>query len=77
MTKFGPWKLKMLAIRPAMQLASSPGMLSSVISGRSLADALVQFARDVARAPPRGSAAKAGALVQFARVLREDRRAGR
>ena len=34
-TKFGPWKLKILAIRPAMQLASSPGMVSSVISGRS------------------------------------------
>jgi hypothetical protein len=31
--KFGPRKLNRLAIRPAITLASSPGMVSSVISG--------------------------------------------
>ncbi len=35
--KLGPWKLKRLATRPAMQLASSPGMVSSVVSGRRAA----------------------------------------
>ena len=29
--KFGPWRLKRLATRPAMQLPSSPGIVSSVI----------------------------------------------
>ena len=66
--KLGPWKLKTLAMRPAMQLASSPGMLSSVISGRRLPDALVQFAGDVAahRLRQRG---ETGAFGQFARVF--------
>ncbi len=73
-TKFGPRKLKRLAIRPAMQLANSPGMVSSVISGKALANALVQLAGDVT--PHRfGQRRETGALRQFARVFRESRRA--
>ena len=32
-TKFGPWKSKMAEMRPAMMLASSPGIESSFTSG--------------------------------------------
>ena len=44
--KFGPWRLKRLAMRPAMQLASSPGIVSSVISGRQGFEVAAQLAVD-------------------------------
>ena len=53
-----------------MQLDSSPGMVSSVISGMQLRHAVVQFAGDLAahRLRQRG---EAGAFRQFAGVLRK------
>jgi hypothetical protein len=58
--KFGPWKSNRLAMRPAMQLASSPGMESSVISGsRAAIRSWVSRAR-VSRTAS-GSAVKDGA----------------
>ncbi len=55
--KFGPWRLKRLAIRPAMQLLSSPGIESSVIPG-SQASTLSRSSPVIAVRTSAGSAAK-------------------
>ena len=57
MTKFGPRRLKTLATRPAMMLPSSPGIVSSVITGSQASQRCRQLARRSPRAPP--SAARA------------------
>jgi hypothetical protein len=58
--KFGPWRLNRLAIRPAAQLASSPGMVSSVTSGSQASMFALSSRSIVARTSP-GSAAKLSA----------------
>ena len=58
-------------MRPAMQLANSPGMVSSVISGKRLFNALVQFARDRRRAPPPAARRSCCVFRQLVRVFRK------
>ncbi len=60
--KFGPWRLKRLAMRPAMQLASSPGIVSSVIAG-SRASRLPCSSPSMAPRTSAGSAAKLSACA--------------
>ena len=57
--KLGPLKLNRFATRPAMMFASSPGMVSSVISGNWLRNDRVVSARTASWVAP-GSAANAG-----------------
>ena len=60
MVKLGPWRLKRLATRPAMQLPSSPGIVSSVTSG-SQASTLACSSRATVERTSAGSAAKLAA----------------
>jgi hypothetical protein len=57
--KFGPWKLNRFATRPAVTLASSPGIVSSVISNRLARNPLRVSAR-ISRRTSSGSASNAG-----------------
>ena len=68
--KFGPWRLNRLAIRPAMQLPSSPGIVSSVISG-SQASMLPCSSRSIVARTSAGSAAKLARVLELARELGE------
>ena len=59
MTKLGPRKSKMFAIRPARTLPSSPGIVSSVIGGVAAIIRSCDSASSAARTSA-GSAAKLG-----------------
>ena len=58
-TKFGPRRLNRFATRPARQLPSSPGIVSSVVGGRSACRRACHSPVIAARTSP-GSAAKLG-----------------
>ena len=58
--KLGPWRLNRLATRPAMQLPSSPGIVSSVITG-SQASKLACSSPSIVERTSAGSAAKLAA----------------
>jgi hypothetical protein len=58
--KLGPWKSKRLATRPARQLASSPGIVSSVITG-SQSSKLACSSPSIFERTSAGSAAKLAA----------------
>ena len=64
-------------MRPAMQLASSPGIVSSVIVGSAVADRGRATRCVIALAHGCGQRGEAGASVQFAGVFRESRCAAR
>ncbi len=61
-TKLGPWKSNRLATRPAMMFESSPGIVSSQISGK-LAPTPERNSRSMAPRTASGSARKLGARV--------------
>ena len=59
-------------MRPAMQLASSPGMVSSVIAGRSVGRCGRATRSVMSRRDASGKRGEAGAFRQFVGVLREE-----
>jgi hypothetical protein len=72
-TKLGPWRSNRLANRPAMMLASSPGMVSSVISGRRWPTPACSSPA-IAERTAAGRAAKLGAAASSWATSGNDRR---
>ena len=68
--KLGPWRLNRLATRPAMQLPSSPGIVSSVIAGSQAVEVGAQLALD-RRAHVGGQRGEARGALELARELGE------
>ena len=68
--KFGPWRLKRLATRPATQLLSSPGIVSSVTSGQPRRHVGLELALDRG-AGVGGQRREAPGALELARQLGE------